>query len=647
MVNAETRVNVYLALPIRDDSKHHRPFLLPKMVLAFLLLPAQFLFGLSLSSFFLSSSFSFWPIVAVAIPSGIGFSSFFYFLFSSILGHHIFHLLIHMVMLLYFAALLFKRGRIPKYQFRISDLLVVILYLAAFSALFCSAYLRNGNSLPIAVLTNLYEELSIVASFSAGLNGGLTPLFNFENPVQRGSKIETRWLAAFHSSMLRIGFCSVRLSVVVPSILYGWSFSILLYFLGLEFKVSPFLSFFAPFLLVLVAGYGVFDLWHTPISDPRLDHVSYTKTGPTEFRHPTLHVLLAQRSSALAFSIAATIFLSFTKLFRFPRSMTPLSLLYIGTLIGLLPAVDAQAFIGLTIFAFIALTCATFSRARRCIPFFLAGYSASTLLHLPRLLPVLRELRVRPLWERSVKSGAFFPALKYCFSWLGFFPFVAFLLPFFIGRVRQFELTATALLTFCASLHLSLSPVSFDCFTAHFAVFPFASVLFLSVIHGFSTHRSLPEEVRGFVAAAGMTLFLFNIASSAVGLGLQISRSTVVWGEEELALADWIRRNTARGSVFIGVAKEMSPVTALAGRVAFLAPRDTAAALGIDREGRLREASEWCSVPDNDKKLVGVDYFLKKNGERGQPCDGISLNRARWKEATKIGNYTVWKQIHS
>jgi hypothetical protein len=347
------------------------------MVLGFLLLIAQLVFGFELSSFFFGESFSFWPILAASIPSGMSISTMVYFLLTPFFGHNLFHLLLHTALLVTSIATVRSRLAHPPWKFELSHILIFPVYALLFTILFFSAYLRHGDSFSPLVVATLSEEISVIASFSYGGNRGVNPFLNFMHPLQFNEVISSRWLAAFHASMLQIGFSGLRLSLVLPCVLCSFSFAVLLYFLALEMALPPKVAWMAPLLPLLVAGYGFWDLGYPPGSSQRIDHVSRTKGGETPFFHPTMQVLLGHRSSAFTFAIAALAFLYLASIFRAPRPSDWKPIIFIGGLIGLLPALHIHGFVGLSLFAFIALLCALFVPNRAHIPYFFLGYLPS------------------------------------------------------------------------------------------------------------------------------------------------------------------------------------------------------------------------------------------------------------------------------
>jgi hypothetical protein len=269
----------------------------------------------------------------------------------------------------------------------------------------------------------------------------------------------------------------------------------------------------------------------------------------------------------------------------------------------------------------------------------------SIFFHLPRLIPILKTIRLIPLWNVLLQSGQYFASFKYCFAWLGLFPIVAFICPLFVCRSNEFELMLTAILTFCVSANISVLPKQFDCLTAHFGVLPIGCVFFFVFIHRMAAHRSLPEEVRGFLAGAGFVLFVCSVGSAVAGFWRQIPRAESPWNDDQVLIAVWIQKNTARKAVFAGNEAEMWAVNALAGRIAFVAPKATAEVIGIDREGLRKKLNDWCGIDQNRELFEGVDYFLMNDKNNEKPCGAVNLESSRWKEVFMVGSYRLYEQI--
>jgi hypothetical protein len=479
--------------------------------------------------------------------------------------------------------------------------------------------------------------MSILSSFTFGCNSGFISPLHFTHPIQFNETIQSRWLSAFHSSMLQIGLAGIRFSLVVPSILYSISFAVLLCCLAIEAKLPFWMAVLAPIVVISVAGYGFFDLSYPPGQSLRIDHVSRRRGGETGFFHPTIHLFLGHRTSGFSFSIAAVLFLYLTV---FLKGQTLRGNMVIGGLIGLVPALHSQAFIGLSVFAFIAFL----TRIKRETVYFLIGYFVSLSVHITRLIPMLRKVTFDPLWSVYIQKGHLFPALEYCFDWLGLFPLVALICPLFLCYKHEQPLLLTAIITFSMSTQISLkNPKRFDSFMFYFSVLPFCAVYFLAFLYRFATHRKISEELRGFFSCAAVALFILTVGSSVAGVRIQIWQSEKVWIEDDLNLAVWIRRNVPKNAVFLGIEREMSAVSALAGRISFVAPYETAFELGLNQTIVNGKVREYCEIEDNQGEFVEVGYLVRIENGRGL-CGEIKLSERRWKVVGVIGVYTVYEQ---
>jgi hypothetical protein len=609
------------------------------MFFAILLLISQVVFGFELSSFAFSDFFSFWPIVASAIPSGISISAISYLVFSLLIGHNIFHIILHTVLLLSAVVFMRKISHHSPFAFRLEHVVPIGVYIIGFTCLFISAYFRGGGSFPPVAITPLFEELSFLSSFSYGCNSRSVSFSNFVSPLQFNERIRARWLPAFHSSMLEKGGAGLRVSIVLPSILSAVSFSILLFFLAVEMGLPPWIAFLAPIVVLSVAGYGFFDLAYPPGSSRRIDHVSRTKAGETSFFHPTMQVLVGNRSSGFSLAIAAITYLYLATAFKTGRSSGK-GMLFVGALIGLLPAFHPQAFVGLSIFTWIALLA-----HRRDIDSFFLGYFTGVVLNSPRLLPVLRGVSFEPLWRQYIRLGRYFSSVQYCFEWLGLFPLFGLVCPLFFCSPHESPLVLASLLTFLFSTYISIDhPRQFDYFTFHFGALPLTAVFFLVFLHRISTHRGFSDDLRGCLSCASLAVFALTVTSSSAGFRLQIWQSESVWDTDDIAIAEWIKGNTRPDAVFLCPERDMSSIAALAGRVTFCPSFSTAYELGLNLTTVATRAKEYCEVEDNDQKFQDVQFLVRAENGRG-PCGDVNMSEVRWRLVTKVGGYTVYEQI--
>jgi hypothetical protein len=512
------------------------------------------------------------------------------------------------------------------------------------TTLFLFCYFPTADTLPPSICAPLEEEIAFIASFAFGCNSGFVSPFRMVHPNQLGERVYGRWMAPFHSSMLRLGSMSLRLSMLFPSVLFSLSFFVSLYLAALELKVPKKVAFIAPFLTIFVAGYSIFDLHHT-VSGPKCDFVSRTKTRETQFLHPTLHLFVANRSTPVALSISTLVFYFLLTLIRGKRALTMTSLYLIGFLVSTLAAVQIQAFVGLSVFLCFGFVFLDLKKHGHEVVCFLEAYGLGSILHLPHIIPVLRHVKVVPLWGSYIRSGHYFPFLEYWFDAYGLFPFFAIIFPLFLCNRYERRLVLPIALNFLAAGSFSFQEPLNRRILVFFSVsLPFGAVFCLAALCRLSSKTSFPEEALGILSAISVVIIVTSSASAIGGLYRQVRQSQVVWGGDEIKLAEWIRQSTPKAAVFTGLLMEMSPVSALAGRIDFVSSMDLCDTFGFTNRTFRDELDFFCSAESLNGLLPFVDYFLTMKDRRGI-CRSVALTDDIWPPETEIGYYVVRKHL--
>ena len=177
------------------------------MVLWCILVGAQLIFGFQISRFCVGSLFTIVALLGLSIPAGIGLSSLCYFALCWLFGHNVFHVVIHIVVLIAISIFLHRHNQ--KYTLReliVSDFAMMVLFFIASRQIVYSSYFPNSHpmSLPETSVPYLYEEFAIKSSFNYGQNSGHFFPWNLKHPAKSGEAVVTKWLTAFHSSMLEM-----------------------------------------------------------------------------------------------------------------------------------------------------------------------------------------------------------------------------------------------------------------------------------------------------------------------------------------------------------------------------------------------------------------------------------------------------------
>jgi hypothetical protein len=614
------------------------------MVLWVPLLLSQIIFGFEISSLCLSSSLSTLPLAAAAIPTGITTSTIIYRWCSAVIGHNIFHLILHIVGLIIIITQLYPLTPKPTRP-DLPNSIVMAIFAVICTIFVYSVYLPEGYTQLTTTLPQLQPEIALISSFTHGCNSGLIPLFSLHHPNQIRERIKSNWVTALHPSMLRAGFASLRTSLCITSICFLFSYAILMYFICREFKLPVHVAFFVPFLTPLLASYSAFDLRSAGANKEDLDFVSVTKTTETNFFHPLLHFLIGLRPTALALSVSSVVLLVFTKALRSKDALTILALQFMAFLVGYAALVQSESSSGICIFTTVALICYRSIGLLKIGNFFAAFAVALALFPNPPILWIW-EISTPNFWQPYRAVGRIFPYPNFWFDRFGFFVFLALLLPWFVLSWREWKLFIPVVATFLISGSLQLHDKQGYAFATFYTGFlPMATVLYVVTLFRIARKMKFDEEWRGFLDAFLLALTLANCASGVVGFAAQFRSRTILFDEDDEQLIEWVLKNTAKRSVFLTPLEKFSAFPSLTGRIAFTSLPELTEAFGIDYLARKKERDGFCLFPEDIHIFKDVEYFVKTAPQSGKDeCKVVNLPEADWVVAFHNTKYTVYQQ---
>lgn len=507
----------------------------------------EILFGFEVVIFLLRSKVSVWTELVMGIPVGIGLSTVFFFGCSAIFGVTTIHLLFHTIAL-FTAFSLVRRFRRGLFQ-RPDRTTVIFGCLSLIPALVLShcAYSIYGRNVMVIVKDPLLEELSLIHSFSRGVNSGFMNIFKIRHPSCHRCVAWSRWITALHSAMLIKGGASLSISLKVPSALLLFSCCFLMMSLAAFYLKSPFQSVIACFVLLFASGLGFHEILMDQVrSDKRVDYV-HRRGFETLWLHPILEYLLGRRPSQMSLCLSISCLL----VLAVARSRRHYAL--VGILLGLLPGVQHQAFISVALYVVIVVA------ARRVLfgggISMIIAFGATALLQLLQYLP--RRTRL-PLVVRCdfalsyVERGCFYPTLRAWFDALGVFFVVSIALPwvfvngklvnaywpsvcvFFVGNFVKFQDDPNENVLFFYPTWAVLASIAFVAVLARVSAVPRA------------------DEAKGVLVGISVIVVGMVVASAGLGLVNQWKRRTFVVSHGMEEAAAWICDNTPRKAIFSG-----------------------------------------------------------------------------------------------
>ena len=550
--------------------------------------------------------------ISMGVPTGIGISSMVFFCCSPILGHNAIHLAIHVVLLLSVSGFLWRIRRTGKEPRRIqvvrSELYAMAGY-AIMSLYLCfKFYFPSPRSLCLALDSHVVEEISLQSSFYVGVNSGFINPLRIWHPNYAGRRVVTRWLLAFHASMMRIGYATLRSSLAIPSAMLITSFCVILQQLAILFEIPVFIAWMVPLVSLFVSGFGFLRVLVKERRTVRTnDYVSQSGYGKITRFHPVIHLLLGFRHTTLALPITAMMLYALYAYVRrkshAQKSMLPMTGLLVG---AVLPGVEHQAFCGAVVFffAFSLLQVIQKRKLSRQLKLFGVLLLTGFLFHLPRYLDTtfLHDLfGIETPWGTLVRLGEFVPVFSVWWHNCGLFIVVVLFFSWFKLLAIEYNL-----------------------------------YMFILTLYRFVLSPKEPE-VKGVMAAICLIAVMACTASCVLGIHKQVNNVKAVWGTTEEQLVGWILKNTPTDSVFMAPLVALNPISLLAGRPMFLECSDVMRHIGYNSTTREQEYREFLSSNGTTRLDDMVQYFVTAD-------DGWSLPLDKWRKVYYYREFNVYQR---
>jgi hypothetical protein len=607
---------------------------------------AQLFCGIQFISYILKDKVDFLVSLSSAVPIGFSLSSLLFFLCSAFLGFNALHLIIHTVSLFCIGLLLFFSGRksISFSRPPLSDIVFLAFSLGLSFYIVLPMYIPAPASFHKVLKNTFLEEFSLANSFYQGVNGGMVNLFKIRHPSCYRCYARSRWLTALHSAMMLTGAASYRQSFVVPSFLMVGSLCFLFLRLADVYLRNVIVSMASLVLFLFAGGFGFLDYFETVgRSDPELDFVFNSGGHVTEWSHPLLHYLFAHRPSQLSLGLVISAFLVVS------RSFGRRELAFVGITLGILPAVQHQAFIcGLIWFAiFIALHYRKTKKKWKeiamelatLVVFFALVATAPLVHYLPRQNRTPMAISAR-FWQPLTSRGAFFPLITLWWDALGAFSVVTILIAWIAMDAKMFKLYLPSFAVFLVANYVQFEGYSRMNVVAFYPYWmSVGSIVFFSFFRTLA-RRFGTDELRGIVVGVACVLFCCSIASALLGFyHLRVSKA-LMWTPDTERVVRWIADHTPRKAVFISPGVDFDPIPHLAGKVSYVHTDLTAWTHGFTVEGRDAEINAFLKNSNSPTLCPKVQYVI--NTGTGRQLE--DWGRGNWTKVFSFGQYTVLKR---
>jgi hypothetical protein len=606
----------------------------------FLVLFVQIISGFQILFFILRHHIDLFLQISIAIPLGFGLSSLTFFRFATFLGMNFLHLLIHLLCLSFLSLFLAWKSRFLAHLSRFlhpdrTTLIFGFVSLILTVWIVPPQYFRDGVSVNAAFGNSLAEELSLMKSFYWGVTSGFVHAFKIRHPFCQHCTARSRWQTAFHSAMLRVGFASLGVSFGAPSALLFFSLCFTFCHFAKIFLGRVWLAVASLLAFLFAGGFGfVRWFWRGPRLDKTIDFVRDLGGAQTEWSHPILHYMFAYRPSLMSLAVMAGVV--FCVSVPVKRSRTKAVNCVVGALLGLLPSVQYQAFIGGVIFV-VVNGCLNYDvLGREEIWRFGAPFLVTVALQAVHFFPTKTSFGLASLaktWDDLSGRGVFFAPLMFWASALGIFAVVSLVGAWFFIDRRLLKVYLPAIVVFIVGNCVKFQGLSLFVFYPGWMIV--GAVVFVATLVRFAQFPST-EQGKGVAAAWATVAFVCAVASAMIGFVRLRGRTAELWSDDFERIGAWIAQNLPIKSIFIGVDREFNPVSTIAGRRAAALPDMILTEVGMHSLANEKKDAYRLLTKTNPDILPKVRYLL---------LDGTKqMHGKNWTLRHQEGSYRVFER---
>jgi hypothetical protein len=434
-------------------------------------------------------------------------------------------------------------------------------------------FLKGGIASLGTVSWDLLFHLTLITSFTHGVNCNRTSFWPFTTPFHAHSPLLYPIFPDFHSAALFDCGCSLRLSIVLPTILLGVSFTALLYLLLSRLTEHKYVPELGLFLYCVAGGSG----WRHALdpvcwADSHMNFIHRWKYGDLFWLQPVLQFLLPQRSAIYSMPMVLTALICLiegTKTVRFNRRLLGVA----GVTASLIPLQSGHSFVAISMYAaFFAL----FGFLRAPVQTWLDSIKAWLFFGVPLLVFALPQLliftsdksrglmfSVDPIWREYLNGTS--PILLFWWASLSDFVMIAAFHAWFVLDRLQIQVYLPGFAVFAISNIVRYQVGAMNNSKVMLAVWhPFAS---LAVAEFIAKLWGKKGKILKVVAA----IFLIEMSTSTILCCIQKPRTTRYLLPEHMQdYGFWVIENVPVDAVVLTEKWGITPVSVLAGRYSFL-----------------------------------------------------------------------------
>lgn len=447
-------------------------------------------------------------------------------------------------------------------------------------------------------------EISMISSFTKGVNKKSNMLSGFQINILKGLTTRTEILPFLYCSLIKSIGCSLRLSIILPTIFLFISICFLSFSYIYRITHDHLIAFFAPPVMLLIAGLGFTHfINNNDRGNSAADFVFFYGSGVVNWGHPLVHNLLTSRINLLSLSLSLTVYLFLEADFYHLAGIVSIISFFVRPQSGFI------LFIAFFLYNIdiSGLKCSKnhHLKSNNTIYNRLKFYSIPFLILSFLFLKKFSIEFKNPLWKSDISKDSFLPFLAFPFHAYGF-GFLSLIFTFLQSPHRA--ILPIGLFYFLSIVSLQ-NDHRFNFFTTQTVVTP---LIVAAICSGFSTLISLCSnpQLKGIVITSISFLFILMCLSSLCGIYNQINQSIKIFGENENDAAKWIDKNTKRKSVFAMPQKlNWNPAFARAGRVGYIGNIQALQDYIVNNSHYFTTLAKFVDNPDHK---IDVDYFIMK-----------------------------------
>ena len=582
-------------------------------------------------------------VFGLAFPVGMGLSSLLFFVISAFIGFNWLHVVLHSCGLIGVSVVSLRKMRLDGLKNR-ADVAFAVISVVVALGIVPSMY-PSDVDVHASFRLDIAEEIALINSFRWGANGGFVNLFKIRHPACYKCVARSRWMTAVNSAMMMVGGAGLRVAMMVPSLLLVVSMCFLLQKLAAKFVK---MSAVCLLLFLFCGGLGFFEFFEDGVRMKRdLDFVFDLGTRHTEWSHPLFHYMFPYRPSQLALCLVIGMMIVVS------GGLGKREFAFVGMVLGLLPAVQHQVFIGAVIYVslyvgFVLLMKQVKWRemASEFITFavFFSIPGFFTLVHyLPRATNASLVTK-NTFWEPLTKRGAFFAPLAVWWQALGPFVVVVLVVSWFVIQRDLVMLFAPACVVFVIG-----NLYQFQEYNRHSIILFYPLWMTPAVIVFVATFEQLvamirSEQGKGVITGMGIVLVVCSTASGMLGfVRLRKRHSKAITSDMETAAA-WIAGNTPRKAVFISSAADYDIVVQLAGKVSYLHHPWFATRYGFQFGGVDRNKEIESFINESDSNILPKVKYVVNTAGQSPERHLVHWGRGNWSKVYASPTVTIFQR---